>query len=77
MKPQQVKLAIAAGWMLVAAVAAAALGYLSSPSNVLMLVVVALAPSLAMWFWWSDPVPTLSESIQAARTNDSNKTTRS
>ena len=77
MKPQQVKLAIAAGWMLVAAVAAAALGYLSSPSNVLMLVVVALAPPVAMWFWWSDPVPTLSESIQAARRSDSNKTTRS
>jgi hypothetical protein len=76
MKPQHVKLALAAGWMLLAVVIVAALGYLRSPSDILMLAAVALAPPAAMWFWWNDPAQTLSESIQAVRTNDPGKTPR-
>jgi hypothetical protein len=76
MKPLHTKFALAAGWMLLAVVVVAALGYLRSPSDVMMLLALALAPPAAMWFWWNDPAPTLSESIQAARTNDTSKTTR-
>jgi hypothetical protein len=76
MKPQQVKLALAAGWVLLAVAIVAALGYLRSPSDFLMLAALAVAPPAAMWFWWNDPAPTLSESIQAARTNDAGKTIR-
>jgi hypothetical protein len=76
MKSQQVKLALAAGWMLLAVVIIAASGYLRSPSDVLMLAVLAVAPPAAMWFWWNDPAQTLSQSIQAVRRNDAGKTTR-
>ena len=76
MKPQQVKLALAAGWMLLAVVVVAALGYLRSPSDILMLAALALGPPAAMWFWWNDPAQTLSESIQAVRGNDAGKTPR-
>jgi hypothetical protein len=76
MKPQYVKLALAAGWMLLALVAVAALGYLRSPSDLLMLAALGLAPPAAMWFWWNDPAQTLSESIQAVRGNDTGKTSR-
>jgi hypothetical protein len=76
MKPQQVKLALAAGWMFLAVVIVAALGYLRSPSDVLMLAALALAPPAAMWFWWNDPAQTLSESIQAVNRKDPGTTTR-
>jgi hypothetical protein len=76
MKPQQVKLALAAVWMLLAVVIIAASGYLRSTSDVLMLAVFAVAPPAAVWFWWNDPVQTLSQSIQAVRRNDTGKTTR-
>ena len=76
MKPQQVKLALAAGWMLLAVVVVAALGYLRSPSDILMLAALALGPPAAMWFWWNDPAQTLSESIQAVSGNDAGKTPR-
>jgi hypothetical protein len=76
MKPQQVKLALAAVWMLLTVVIIAASGYLRSPSDVLMLAALAVAPPAAMWFWWNDPVQTLSQSIQAARRNDTDTTTR-
>jgi hypothetical protein len=76
MKPQQVKLALAAVWMLLAVVIIAASGYLRSTSDVLMLVALAVAPPAAMWFWWNDPAQTLSQSIQAVRRNDTGKTTR-
>jgi hypothetical protein len=75
MKPQQVKLALAATWVLLAVVAVAALGYLRSPSDVVMLAALALAPPAAMWFWWNDPVQTLSESIHAVRRNDTGRNT--
>lgn len=77
MKSQHVKLALAALWMLLAVVVVAALGYLRSPSDVLMLAALALAPPAAMWFWWNDPAQTLSESIQAVRRKDPGKTARS
>jgi hypothetical protein len=76
MKPQQVNLAIAAGWMFLAVVVIAASGYLRSTSDVLMLAALAIAPPAAMWFWWNDPAQTLSESIQAISRNDAGKTTR-
>jgi hypothetical protein len=76
MKSQHmVKLALAAVWMVSAVVLVAALGYLRSPSDVLMLVALALAPPAAMWFWWNDPAETMSERIQAVRGNDARKTT--
>src|SRR5688572_16520041 len=55
MKPQQVKLALAAVWMLLTVVIIAASGYIKSTSDVLMLAAVAMAPPAAMWFWWNDP----------------------
>jgi hypothetical protein len=76
MKSQHVKLALAAGWMVLAVVLVAALGYLRSPSDILMLAALALVPPAAMWFWWNDPAETISESIQAARGNDAGKTGR-
>jgi hypothetical protein len=76
MKPQYVKFALAAGWMLLAVVVVAALGYLRSTSDIVMLAALALAPPAAMWFWWNDPAPTLSESIHAVRTNDPGQTPR-
>ena len=77
MKPQQVKLALAAGWMLLAVVIIAASGSLRSTSDVLMLAALAVAPAAAIWFWWNDPAQTLSQTIQAVvRRNDPGKTTR-
>ncbi len=76
MKPQQVKLALAAVWILLAVVIISATGYLRSPSDVLMLAMLALAPPAAIWFWWNDPAQTLSQSIQAVRRNDPGKTSR-
>jgi hypothetical protein len=75
MKTQHMKLAVAAVWMVLAVVLVAALGYLRSPSDVLMLAALALAPPAAMWFWWNDPAETLSESIQAVQRNEAGKTT--
>ena len=69
------KLTIAAVWMVLTVVIVAALGYLRSPSDVLMLAALAIAPPAAMWFWWNDPAETISESIHAARENDARKTT--
>jgi hypothetical protein len=74
MKPQQVKLALAAVWMFLAVVIMAASGSLRSASDVLMLAALAVAPPAAMWFWWNDPAQTLSQSIQAVRRNDPGKT---
>jgi hypothetical protein len=76
MKSQDLKLVLAAVWMLLAVVIVAAFGYLRSPADALMLAAFALAPPTAMWFWWNDPAQTLSESIQAVRRNDPGKTTR-
>jgi uncharacterized membrane protein YphA (DoxX/SURF4 family) len=76
MKPQQMKLALAAVWMLLVVVVMVASGYLRSPSDALMVAVLAVAPPAAMWFWWNDPAQTLSQSIQAVRGNDTGKTTR-
>lgn len=76
MKPQQVKLALAAVWMLMAVVTIAASGYLRSPSDIVMLAALALAPPAAMWFWWNDPAQTLSETIRAVSRNDANRTPR-
>lgn len=75
MKSQHVKLALALGWMVLAVVSVAALGYLRSPSDILMLGALALAPPAAMWFWWNDPAETLSESIHAVREKETGKTT--
>lgn len=66
---------IAAVWIVLAVVLVAAMGYLRSPSDVVMLAVLALAPPTAMWFWWNDPAETMSESIHAVRENDTGKTT--
>jgi hypothetical protein len=76
MKPQQVKLALAAVWIFLTVAIMAALGSLRSVSDVLMLAALAVAPPAAMWFWWNDPAQTLSQSIQAMRRNDPGKTTR-
>jgi hypothetical protein len=76
MKPQQVKLALSAVWILLAVVVVAASGYLRSPSDILTLAALALAPPAALWFWWNDPAQTLSESIKAVSRNDPGKTTR-
>ena len=75
MNSQQVKLALAAGWMLLAVVIIAASGYLRATSDYLMLAALAVAPPAAMWFWWNDPAETMSERIQAVRGNDVRKTT--
>jgi hypothetical protein len=74
MKPQPVKLALAAVWMFLAVAIMAASGSLRSASDVLMLAALAVAPPAAMWFWWNDPAQTLSQSIQAVRRNDPGKT---
>ena len=74
MKSQHVKLMLAAVWMVLAVVIVAALGYLRSPSDVLLLAALALAPPAAMWFWWNDPAETMSESIHAARGKEAAKT---
>ena len=74
MKPQQVKLALAALWMFLAVAIMAASGSLRSASDVLMLAALAVAPPAAMWFWWNDPAQTLSQSIQDVRRNDPGKT---
>jgi hypothetical protein len=73
MKSQHVKFSLAVGWMLLAVGVVAALGYLKSPSDAVMLAVFALAPPTAMWFWWNDPAETLSESIRAVNRNDADK----
>lgn len=75
MKSQHVKLAFAAMCMMLAIAVAAALGYLRSPSDALILAVFAVAPPAAMWFWWNDPDQTLSESIQAARRTETDRNT--
>lgn len=36
-------------------------------SQTIVMASLAILPPILLWFWWNDPTPTLSESIQEAR----------
>jgi hypothetical protein len=63
---QNIKLAIAAAWVIVVAVVAMIAG-VSSPIGLLATGAVAAAPLIGMWLMWTEPTETLSESIQHGR----------
>lgn len=61
-----IKTMLAAGWILAIGVAAM-VGNPHATSSWVVLVAVALAPPIAMLWWWNDPPETMSESINQAR----------
>ena len=76
MKHRQMKLALAAMWMLGVVLIIAMSGYLRAMSDVLMLVTLAAAPPAAMWFWWNDPAEALNQQIQTVHGNSIDKRPR-
>lgn len=63
---QNIKMATAAVWLLIAGTGGIAAGTTTAGGWVALLA-VALLPPTAMWFLWNDPAPTMSESISRAR----------
>lgn len=41
------------------------------------LAALAILPPILLWFWWNDPEPTMSESIQEVRNAASSRASRS
>lgn len=70
MKFRYLVLALAALWGAAAVIAIVGRLDATSMSNLFALAVFATLPPLAIWFWWSAPAQTLSESIHEARDGD-------
>jgi hypothetical protein len=67
MQLQQIKVIIAVGWVLAVVAIMVGSGHLTSLSDRLTLGLLAVVPPVAMWFWWNDPVRTMSQNIHQAR----------
>lgn len=72
---QQVKIALAAVWVLSAIMVLISAAHVTSATDRLALTIFGALPPLVMWFWWNDPSQTMSESIHLAR--DEGRATRS
>jgi hypothetical protein len=64
---QQIKIALAAVWLLSAIMVLINAAHVTSTTDRLALTIFGALPPLAMWFWWNDPTQTMSESIHRAR----------
>jgi hypothetical protein len=64
---RHMKAAFAAVWLLGVFVYFFRAAELPSMFNGIVIAAVAILPPLVLWFWWNDPSPTMSESIQEAR----------
>ena len=62
-----IKIALAAVWVLSAIVVVIGSAHLTSVTNRLALAMFGIVPPLVMWFWWNDPTQTMSERIHQAR----------
>ena len=62
----RIKIAVAAAWMLVILIVGLVLKT-TSGEGLLLLAAFGLLPPLAMWRLWTEPVQTMSESIQSGR----------
>jgi hypothetical protein len=67
MQLHQIKAIIAVGWVLAVVAIMVGSGHLTSLSDRLTLGLLAVVPPVAMWFWWNDPVRTMSQNIHEAR----------
>lgn len=67
MQLQQIKAIIAVGWVLAVVGIMFASGHLTSVGDRLTLGLLAIVPPAVMWFWWNDPVRTMSQNIHEAR----------
>ena len=61
------KIAIAAVWVLSAIMVISGSAHLTSMTDRLALAMFGILPPLAMWFWWKDPSQTMSERIHEVR----------
>jgi hypothetical protein len=67
MSLQQIKVSVAAGWVLIATVIAIAMAVDMSWMKGLMVAGFGLLPPLALLLLWNEPAQTMSERIDAAR----------
>jgi hypothetical protein len=67
MQLRQIKAIVAVVWVLAVFAIMVGSGHLTSLSDRLTLGLLAVVPPAAMWFWWNDPVRTMSENIHEAR----------
>ena len=67
MQLQQIKAIIAVVWVLATVAIMVGSGHLTSLGDRLTLGLLAVVPPVAMWFWWNDPVRTMSQNIHDAR----------
>ena len=67
MQLQQIKAIIAVVWVLAVVAIMVGSGHLTSLGDRLTLGLVAVVPPAAMWFWWNDPVRTMTQNIREAR----------
>jgi hypothetical protein len=66
MQLQVIKAIIAAAWVF------AAIGIMVGPDHLtlidrLTLAFMAVVPPVAMWFWWTEPLPAMGENIHDVR----------
>jgi hypothetical protein len=66
MRLQNIKMVVAAAWVVIAVIVGLVFGVTSS-GGLVALVALGLLPPLAMLLLWNDPSQTLSESISKAR----------
>jgi hypothetical protein len=74
MKLQQIKIALAAVWVLSAVMVLISSAHVTSMTDRLAVAIFGVLPPLAMWFWWNDPSQTMSQSIHQVR--DEERATR-
>ena len=66
MRLQNIKMALAAAWVVIAVIVGLVFG-VTSAGGLVALVALGLLPPLAMLLLWNDPSQTMSESISKAR----------
>ena len=67
MRLQQIKAIVAVVWVLAVVAIMVGSGHLTSLGDRLTLALLAVVPPVAMWFWWNDPVRTMSQNIHDVR----------
>jgi hypothetical protein len=67
MQLQQIKGIVAVVWVLTVVAIMVGSGHLTSLGDRLTLALLAVVPPAVMWFWWHEPVRTMSENIHDAR----------
>jgi hypothetical protein len=67
MQLQQIKAIVAVVWVLAVVAIMVGSGHLASLGDRLTLGLLAVVPPIAMWFWWNEPVRTMSQNIHDVR----------